>query len=435
MPRRLRLAAGAIALLLVATSTALPAAAVGQSAGDRAAALFAEADALMRVGRAQQAREAFERLIREYPASEFPALAWRAAARVRLGDLRWRAGSHGLAAAAYTRVLDDEPLSEWTSRARLGLAVVAQSDGDWVAAADLMQRVLLATARGDADADEAGAEEAARRLTLLHRFPVRRLAGEPPWTSVHSVQVSGVRLDEPVAVAADSDGQLLVVDEGIPAVVLVDAERRQATRLAYNEHARPWWGSDGLPYLPTRKAGVIALGGTRVGFLASEDGRAVPLKELEAGTRTPAGRWYLIDAGPRRLLRFGSEGDYQGAASEPGEEPVDLAMDTLGRLHVLDQEVGAVIRFHPDGRREGVVVRGTWRRPAAVEVDALGNVYVLDRDAKTIDVYDAAGTRIERLGPVLPGGVELRGPRDISVDGSGQLYIADRSASVILVCR
>lgn len=425
----------ALAVVLVGAVAVAPVARGQDSAGQRAEALFAEGDALMRVGRVQQARESFERIIAEYPADDFPGLVWRAAARVRLGDLRGRSGSQGLAAAEYTRVLDEEPASEWTSRARLGLAGIVLARGDWVTAADLLERVVLADARGTADADDAGADEATRRLTLLDRFRVRGLVGDPPWSQVRSVTASGMRLDRPVAVAAGADGQLLVIDEGIPAVLLVDAERQGASRLTYNDHARPWWGSDGLPYLPTQRAGVIALGGTRVGFLASEGGRAVPLKDLEAGTRTPAGRWYLIDGSPRRLLRFGSEGDYQGLASQAGEQPVDVAMDTMGRLHVLDAEGRAVIRFLPDGRREGVVVRGTWRRPEALDVDALGNIYVLDRDGKTVDVYDSEGTRIQRLGPVLPGGVELRGPRDITVDGSGQLYIVDRNASAILVCQ
>jgi hypothetical protein len=401
---------------------------------DRAASAFADADALLRMGRVRQAREGFELIIAEYPAAAFPAMPWRAAARVRLGDLRWRAGAHGLAAVEYTLVLDEEPASAWASRARIGLATVAQTQGDWIAAADMLERVVVAAERGGPDGDLTAGAEAGRRLALLDRFRIRPMRSEPPWTGVSTLVARDLALDRPVAIAASADGQLLIVDEGLPAVLLIDAGRQMAARLAYNEHGRPWWGSDGLPYLPTRRSGVIALGGSHVGFLASEGGRAVPLKSLQAGARTPAGRWYLIDADPTRLLRFGSEGDFQGLATEPGEQPVDLAIDDTGRLHMLDGAGRSVVRFLPDGRREGTVIRGTWRRPEAIEIDDLGNIYVLDRDDRTVDVYDAQGTRLQRLGPVLPGGVSLRAPRDLAVDGEGRLYIADRSASSVLVC-
>lgn len=433
--------ARAVALLLTALLAAptlaapTPRSAPPQSVEEGAAALFAEADAMMRLGRSQQARERFEALIERYPASGYPTLSWRAAARVRLADLRWRAGATGLAGAGYTAVLDSEPRSVWTSRAMLGLAAVSLAERDWVAAADLLQRVIGAAEQTRSDGGPSAAEEARRRLTLLDRFRIRTRQGRSAWERAGAVVVRGLELDDPIAVAADADGQLLIVDEGIPAVVLVNAERTQANRLAYDDHGRPWWGTDGLPYLPTRRAGVIALGGSRIGFLANEDGRAVPLKDLQAGVRTGAGRWYLLDGDPRRVLRFGSEGDFQGLLTGRDQEPIDLAVDPLGRVYVLDRRSSTVIRFGLDGLRERVLLRGTWRRPEALEIDDLGNLYVLDRDGKTVDVYDDEGERIQRVGPALGGGVQLRDPRDIAVDGAGRLYIADRAAAAILVYR
>lgn len=432
----MKAAASMVGLLLVA-GLALPLQAGQEASGaaERAAAVFAEGESLMRLGRLQQARERFEAIIGDYPEADYPDLVWRSAARVRLADLRWRSGAESMAGVGYVEVLDSEPASEWTARAQLGLAAVTLARGDWTAAADLLQRIVVATQTGDPAGDPMATEEALRRLTLLDRFHVRALDGTPPWTESGVLVVRGLQLDEPIGVAAGSEGQLLVIDEGIPAVVLVDAERSRADRLAYNDHARPWWGSDGLPYLPTRRAGVIALGGSRVGFLANEDGRAVPLKELEAGVRTGAGRWYLLDGDPPRVLRFGAEGDFQGLVTARHEEPVDVAIDPRGRLHVLDRGSGTVVRFELDGRREGVVARGTWRRAEAIEVDSLGNVYVLDRDARIVDVFDPQGQRVYRLGPTLPGGVQLRGPRDLAVDGAGHVYIADRNGSAIVVAR
>ena len=399
----------------------------------QAEAIFSEAEALLRMGRVQQARERYERIVEEYPRARFPQLTWRAAARVRLGDIRWRSGSPELAGSDYVGVLEQEPPSAWSSRARLGLAGMSLAAGRWQEAVDLLARVVVAAAADSPEADAGAAAEARRDLTLVDRFLVGHAAGRPLWRRAERLQVPGLELQRPVALAAAPDGQLLIVDEGLPAVLLVDAEHGRVSRLPYNEHVRPWWGIDGLPYLPTRRAGVIALGGSHVGFLAREGGRPLLLKDLAAGTRTPSGRWYLLDASPPRVFRFGPEADYQGMAVGPPEEPVDLSTDPLGRLLVLERKQRAVVRFRADGRREGAIVHGSWRRPVALETDGLGNLYVLDRDQRTVDVFDADGERLVRLGPSLPANVPLRSPRDLAVDGFGRLYVADRGAAAVYV--
>ena len=167
--------------------------------------------------------------------------------------------------------------------------------------------------------------------------------------------------------------------------------------------------------------------------MSGEGGRSMPLKDLQAGVRTPDGSWFLLDADPRRVLKFNPDGTYRGLATTSREEPVDLAADGVGRLYVLDRAASRVIRFASDGEREGTVVAATWRRPEALAVDRLGNSYILDRDARTIDIFSPAGQRLSRLGPTLPGNVELRAPRDLAVDDSGRIYIADRNARAVVI--
>lgn len=426
-----RRAASVLALLGLMAAPGAQAASPAQD--DRAAAIFAEADAMLRLGDEEGALERFERLLVQYPAAEYPGLSWRAAARVRRGDVHWRRSRLAAAGADWVDVIDFEPLSSWTSRARLGLASLALAEGDWLGAADQLQRVVQAAQIGSADADVSSADEALRQLTLLHRFRVRPANGEDRWSRARVLRPGGASFDRPVALAVSADGQLLVVDEGMPAVLLVDAAHSTWTRLNYNEHSRPWWGPDGLPYLPTHRAGVIALGGTRVGFLAAEGGRPVQLKALEAGGRTPAGDWFLLDTDPPRVLAFGPAGAYLGRVSAAAERPVDVAVDSRGRLYALEAGSGTVVRYGADASREGPVAAGSWRRVEALAVDGLDNIYVLDRDARTIDVFDSRGQRLWTTGPALPGGLQLRAPRDIDVDGVGRIYVADRGANAVVV--
>jgi len=127
------------------------------------------------------------------------------------------------------------------------------------------------------------------------------------------------------------------------------------------------------------------------------------------------------------------DGTYRGLATTTREEPVDVAIDGIGRLYVLDRAGSRIIRFAADGERDGVVASGPWRRPEALAVDRLGNSYVLDRDARTIDIFSSAGQRLGRLGPTLPGNIELRAPRDLAVDDSGRIYIADRNVRAVVI--
>ncbi len=401
-----------------------------------AEAIFAEAEGFLRMGRLQEARTGYERVVAEFNPAVAPTVSWRAAARVRLGDLRWRAGAYASAGGEYVRVLEQEPPTAWTSRARLGLAGVALVDGDWVSAADLLQRVINATQAGRPDGDPVAAADARQRLGLIQRFRLRPRGDVPYWTAASVLPSPGHELRRPIALAASSDGQLLVVDEGIAAVLLIAADGSRVNRLPFDDHRRPWWGFDGLPYLPTRKAGVIALGGSQLSFVASEAARRVPLEDLQSGARTPDGHWYLLDFDPRRVLRFSPEGGFDRQITGPADEPIDLVVDRRGRLLVLERgRLGRVVRFDTQGRREAVIITREWRRPEAIEVDGLDNIYVLDRDSKLVDVFDVEGNPLARLGPDFPSGVELRSPRDLAVDGSGRVYVADRSASTVYMIR
>jgi tetratricopeptide (TPR) repeat protein len=423
MPRQVR----AAALLAAGAGLLLPLlAALPQSGADN---LFAAAEGHLRTGDVEEARAAYRELIVTYPRSSHPDTVWRAAARVRLGDLLWRNGNWRLAGAEYVDVVEFEPPSRWTARATLKLAYVALAEKDWAGAIELLQGVLDAP---EAAADVDAAAAAQRALALADRFYTRGATGTAPYSTARIANM-GAEIDRPVAIAVSSDGQILMVDEGVPAVFLKDPERDAASRLTYNVHSRPWWGVDGLPYLPTRKAGVIALGGSHLGFMSNDGGRSMPLKDLQAGVRTPDGSWFLLDADPRRVLKFDADGTYRGLATTAREQPIDVAIDGVGRLYVLEREGSRVLRFDASGEREGIVIATQWQRPEALAVDRLGNSYIIDRGARTIDIFSSEGARIHRLGPTLPGNIELRAPRDIAVDDSGRIYVADRSARVVVV--
>jgi DNA-binding beta-propeller fold protein YncE len=117
----------------------------------------------------------------------------------------------------------------------------------------------------------------------------------------------------------------------------------------------------------------------------------------------------------------------------PDGEPIDVALGPQGKVFVIEKRRREVRVFNPDGSLFTGFGYERWREPYALAVDAAGFVYLLDRGNRQIEIFDPELGAGWTLGPVLPGGVELRDPRDIAVDGSGRLLIADRRLSAIIV--
>ena len=170
-------------------------------------------------------------------------------------------------------------------------------------------------------------------------------------------------------------------------------------------------------------------------FEVPDDGELEQLEDLRAGSRGPLGEWVVLDADRRQVVTFDRTRRYRRTLVDrrQNRNVVDLEIDERGRLWVLDREQEQVLRYELDGTAEGPVISREWRRPEALTVDAIGNVYVLDRDAKTVDIFAPNGQLVATVGPVLLDQTELRSPRDVAVDGAGRLYIADRDLETVLI--
>lgn len=405
-----------------------------QQGGD-AERQFYEAELLWIGGDPEGATSSFVAITEQFPKNTHPMVVWRAAARVRLGEIDLRAGRADAASAAFVMAIEDEPVSPWTSRAQVGLARVLQQRQEWQAATELLGSVVAA-ADADADAVDPDAAASARQwLGLMHRMWVRPAAGLAPWETSGRAPIGGEPLDNPVAVAASADGTLLITDEGANVVILVDPQQPDSLKRVIEEDARrPWWDLDGQPYVAIKGGVLMPREEVRAQFPDPErPDRA--LDDITAGARGLAGEWILLSARNKSVANISADGSSLATLALVGatSEPVDLATDPYGWLYVIDKESRGVHRFSPDGVYEGGLSSVSWEEPYALDVDALGNLYVLDRRAKKIDVFDSEGVNRWSLGPVLPGGVELRDPRDVAVDGQGRVYVADRGLSVVVM--
>ena len=423
-----------VACMLVAASAPLGFAAEvpQQQAEERAESIYFEGESAWVAGDAASALRSFSTLVEEFPSTRYPGLIWRAAGRVRAGEIRSRLGEPRAAAARFVEVIESEPPSSWTSRARLGLGITLLWQGDWQAATNLLQSVVSAAESGARDGDPGAAQLASRLLSLSHRLWVRPAIGERPWQRAGALVV-GTRLDNPIGVAADDLGTVLITDEGLKASVLVDLQGNAATT-AMRDVRRPWWSASGIGFIAAKESVAAPQRGESYRFMRPDGARQREVRDVRAGASDAVGGWVLLDNDSKQVMMFTSSGEYVRSLDLGANgEPIDVARGPRGELYVIERRSRLVRAFGADGTMEGGFGHGGWERPYALDVDAVGHVYVLDRDTKRVDVFDVNGMPLWSLGPTLPGGIRLEDPRDVAVDGAGRVFIADRGLSALIV--
>ncbi len=378
----------------------------------------------------EQARNTLRNAWLLFDRAGYPTLDSRAQARVLSADLALGQGAIGEAKASYLAAIEDEVASPWGPPARVGLGTALLIEGEWEAAAELFQSALDRAGEPQADGGRA-IGVARRRLTLIHRLAVRPAAGESPWLRARALTL-GDTLKRPVGVAAREDGRVAITDAA-GEVVVAGPDGAVAGRYRLPDPERPSWDDHGD--LAAIGAGVarLPIAGESLSFRDPDSSRGEPLKKVRAVERGFFGDWLVLAAKPDRVLHYAADLAPQKPLAGRATEPQDLARDLLGRIYVLDGKTGRVSRFAPGGAESEAVAAGRWKKPEAIAVDAAGNLYVLDRDTARVDILSSAGAAPMSLGPVLPGGIELRSPQDVAVDGSGRIFIADPKLGAILV--
>lgn len=394
------------------------------------AALAAARDAAS-VDDLARARERFLEIPRRFPRSEHPRLQLRGLALVEAAALGRRTGTERQAAGELLRVLEREAESEWTPRAHFELGDLLLMRGDWQNAARHL-RLAREGALGATGGGSNVAGDALERMTLIHRLILRPLTGKERWLDSRSYLPTRAGIERPRGVAAGAGGRLVVTDTNRAAIL--DADGAPASARDLRGAVRPSHAASGAP-------GVI----TPDGVTAIEDPRTVSFDRIDGGDldrivaahRDDFGNWTVLSRRSAEVLRY----DPQGRPLETLRvaaltQPIDVAVGRDGAIHVLDAGARStppsVLRFAADGRFEEAF-RVDWRRPVALDVDAFGNRYVLDAGTLQILVYDPVATPLAALGPVLPGGQELRTPEDVAVDGQARIFVADSRLGQVLV--
>jgi len=106
--------------------------------------------------------------------------------------------------------------------------------------------------------------------------------------------------------------------------------------------------------------------------------------------------------------------------AEGFSSPVDVVVDSAGRIYVSDSVLGKVFILSKEGRRIGTIGGGVLRRPTGLAIDeGKKRLYVTDTLASRILIFNLKG---EKLGQIEGG---FNRPTYINLDEKGYLYVSD----------
>jgi len=235
-----------------------------------------------------------------------------------------------------------------------------------------------------------------------------RLAGTQ---STDQIQIDKLpfQLMRTYGVGVDSKGLIYAGDQGVGAVFIFDAEKKDHVELI--GHGRQ------------------ANFGRIVGLALDDDDRL-----------------FVADAQLHHVLEFNVQHRQEAAfGGEVLVRPGGVAIDRENRfLYVADTGNDVVDVFDADSfkllrqigkpsRKHEQTDPGTFSLPEGVAVDKDGNVYVTDTFNDRVEIFDADGEFISTFGKNGDGPADLERPKGIAVDCDGHIWVVDAAQNRVKV--
>ena len=150
------------------------------------------------------------------------------------------------------------------------------------------------------------------------------------------------------------------------------------------------------------------------------------------------GTTYVTDTKRGQVIIYNAAGKYIGVIGEKGKDkPCGIALDA-DRIYLTDL-TNHCARVYSQATRELLLTLPTdptndesrLYQPTNIAVDREGRIYVSDTGGFAVQVYDAQGKHLRKIGELglTPGSFAL--PKGIGVDREQRLYVADASTGVI----
>lgn len=199
-----------------------------------------------------------------------------------------------------------------------------------------------------------------------------------------------------------------------------------------------------VDYVPTSSDYTVNINGTnypvaeiRTGgeyvFLDDFTGYATPFDPTDVITVDDNERVFsdtatskFLSEGTRFRLKWGTAGTGDGEFNGPR----DIDVDSLGNIYVVDLNNNRVQKFGPTGAyitQWGAFGTGNsqFDVPSGITIDSADNIYVADSGNNRIQKFTTSGVYVSQWGTTGTGDGEFKSPSDIAADSAGNLYVVD----------
>ncbi len=270
---------------------------------------------------------------------------------------------------------------------------------------------------------------------------VTTLAGSPSPIGSADGTGSAARFNSPVALAADSAGNVYVADQRNDTIRKI-TPAGVVTTLA---------GSPGNAGGSADGTGSAARFFTPAGVATDSDGNVYVADQFNNSIRK------ITPAGVVTTLPGSATTDPTGSAQRPGsaahfQYPTGVATDRAGDVYVADRDNYTIRKITPkgmvttlagsaglDGSADGTRSVARFSRPTAVATDSGGNIYVAEDFNSTIRKITPAGivttlAGSARLLDYVDGtgsAARFNFPMSVATDGGGNVYVAERDNATI----
>jgi TolA-binding protein len=370
--------------------------------------------------RTETALASFERARRLFPAPEIAA-----AAAYYSGDALRLAGRCPEATAEYATVLVDYSAMVWAGRAEIGLArcFIAQHQPR-----EAMSHLQRARQYGELPPEEL--TSVSRWLTVLARFYLRTPADAAFVPAGHAaIGAAAARAPRDIiALAIDAGDHLHVLTES--AFLLYDAQGKAVQSFQVNEPRALALDLDGHPIVVEKNA-LRSAKGTPIVVKPSNEA----IGDLSAAVVLSTGDLIVAERKTKHLHRLAADGRYLGAFATL--QTTRMAANERDEIVAVDRDTKSIVLFD----RQGAVVRRLppkgegyqFENVNDVAIDALGHIYALDRDQATVFVFMNDGKLLASLKSPENGDAAFREPTAFALDAAGRLFLADARAHQVVI--
>lgn len=253
------------------------------------------------------------------------------------------------------------------------------------------------------------------------------------------VPATEARLNEPFATAFDAAGNLYIAEMVGGRILRVDGAGVISWVAGREAQADAGDGGPAAEALFNGMHHVIDTGDNAL-LIADTWNHRVRRLDLKRGTIAPfagtGAKGFSGDGGPASAAEFGDV--YCLSLTADGKTLYIADLDNR-RIRAIDMATGVVSTVAGNGERGvprdgALAIESPLVDPRAVAVDAVGNIYILERGGHALRVIDGerrirtvAGTG--KAGATGDGGpaleATLNGPKHLCVDGDGNVLIAD----------